>query len=525
MPTDVRRASEVEEYVTDVAYIRHFVEDLAPHNLRLVAALNGFPPPPIDDFDYLELGCGNGDTLVTLAAAFPNARFVGVDFNEEHVAFAKDLASRGNVPNVRFLRRDFAELAHDDLPAFHYIAAFGVLSWVAPDKWRAAVEVSRQKLAPGGLFYASYNSMPGWAAIEPLRHLLVDTSRGVEGTSLDRAKQGVELAKILALGGASFFATNPAATRMLERLSVARPNYVVHEYFHAHWRSMYFGDVARELHEHDLHFVGQLPLYLNYRDLTIPPALMELFKLIEDRLVFEGLKDYVVNEYFRRDLYVKGEVGRSQAHTHAYFESQRFGSLVMGDSFAREVRLPHHTLAYVGPIFDHLIKELSKRSSTVAELSALPELAPFGPQKIRDAIRNLTLNGEVTAMRETAPHTSSPARSLYRVPLDFNRVILEQPLVSRTPFIFASPVAGTGITMTLLDAISMRLATQVAPEMRADWIRSLIAHDPLDLKIAGTRVTDPEEQSKVLLSELEKFYVQKVPRLVRLGILEVAEAG
>src|SRR5438445_598727 len=31
------------EYVTDVAYLRNFVEDLAPPRLRLAAALNGFP--------------------------------------------------------------------------------------------------------------------------------------------------------------------------------------------------------------------------------------------------------------------------------------------------------------------------------------------------------------------------------------------------------------------------------------------------------------------------------------------------
>ncbi len=60
-----------------------------------------------------------------------------------------------------------------------------------------------------------------------------------------------------------------------------------------------------------LHFVGQLPLYANYRDLTIPPALLPAFKEIDNRILFESLKDFAVNEFFRRDVYVRGVVGQT----------------------------------------------------------------------------------------------------------------------------------------------------------------------------------------------------------------------
>src|ERR1700729_2623003 len=102
-----------EEYLREVPYVRQFARELSPPLLRAAAALNGFTPPPADDFDYCELGCGTGDTTNTLAAAHPNARFVGVDFNAEHVAFARGLAERGGLANVRFLERDFAELARE----------------------------------------------------------------------------------------------------------------------------------------------------------------------------------------------------------------------------------------------------------------------------------------------------------------------------------------------------------------------------------------------------------------------------
>src|SRR5690348_7519426 len=116
MAQDGKAGGRGQERSSDVPYLRTFSSDLGPAQLRLVAALNGFAPPPSSGFDYCELGAGNGDTTAALAAANPGARFVGVDVNAEHVAFASGLGSRGGLDNLRFLELDFAELASAGLP-------------------------------------------------------------------------------------------------------------------------------------------------------------------------------------------------------------------------------------------------------------------------------------------------------------------------------------------------------------------------------------------------------------------------
>src|SRR3984957_17982507 len=153
-----------EEYVTDVPYLRAFVRDLSPLMLRLVAALNGFPAPLGDDFAYCELGSAHGDTTATLAAAFPRARFIGVDINPEHIASGDRLASGGGLANVRFLERDFADLAGEDAPELDFVTAHGVLSWVGPAKRKALLDFASAKLKRGGLLYVSYNALPGGAS-------------------------------------------------------------------------------------------------------------------------------------------------------------------------------------------------------------------------------------------------------------------------------------------------------------------------------------------------------------------------
>src|SRR5689334_12867672 len=216
--TDVQSEIESHGYLSDVPYLRTFSKDLSPAMLRLVAALNGFPAPPADDFDYCELGSGNGDTTAALAAAHPGSRFLGVDVNPEHVAFATSLANGGGLGNVRFLERDFADLAGEGLPDFDYICAHGVLSWISPEKRKALLAFAEAKLKPGGLLYVSYNALPGWAAVEPLRRLMVDSAAGIEGGTLDRARHAVAVATLLKDGGAGYFASNPVAKDMLDTM-------------------------------------------------------------------------------------------------------------------------------------------------------------------------------------------------------------------------------------------------------------------------------------------------------------------
>ena len=496
-------------YLTDVAYVRQFSKELAPLALRAAAALNGFTPPPAEDFDYCELGCGTGDTTNTLAAAYPRARFVGVDFNPEHVTFARGLAARGGLGNATFVERDFAELASESLPDFDYVCAHGVLSWIAPETRSALLDFAAARLKPGGILYVTYNALPGWAAVEPLRRLMLDASAGVPGSSLDRARHGVGVASLLCEAGAEYFASNPAAKEMLETTLKMGLPYAAHEYFGAHWQPMYFADVAAEMTKRDLGFIGQLPLYLNYRDLTIPPSAMGLFRQVSDRASFESLKDFAINEFFRGDVYVKGSSPRDEATTRAYLETTRFGTLTTSEHVKREVHLRHHVLRFEGPLFDVLIGRLAGSAATLQELLGDPAVAEHGAEALRPAVLRLLL-GEQVAPMQAGPHD---------VPWEYNRRILEQRLSTRDPVVLAAPVAGTGVVIPTLQAVALRLMTGVDPADRPAWIRAFVARQPMRLRVGDRAVETEDEQARVLGEELEKFRADRLPKLVALGVV------
>lgn len=65
----------------------------------------------------LDVGCGRGLALLQLAETFPASTFVGHDFSEEAIAYARDRVAEHGLDNVRFEVRDAARLREEVPPA------------------------------------------------------------------------------------------------------------------------------------------------------------------------------------------------------------------------------------------------------------------------------------------------------------------------------------------------------------------------------------------------------------------------
>lgn len=489
--------------------------------VRLVAALNGLSPPSGDDFDYCELGCAHGDTISALAAAYPSARFLGIDLSAAHIASAKKLARDGALGNIGFLQRDMSDLVHEDIGEFDFISAHGLLSWVSPEKRRALVEFASVKLKPGGLLFVSYNALPGWSSVEPLRQLLhspLALSKDEPGASrLDRARRGLEFAMAMAASGAEYFAKNPSATDMLATISKTDLSYVVHEYMHEHWTPMYFARVAWEMASGGLNFAGVLPPFLNFRDQAIPAALEPIFESVTDRVTFESMKDFAINEFFRRDLYVKGRALRSTENTNAYFDATAWTLRTAQPPSDRVVKLPHRTLSFESPIFATLYEALSLGGVTTANLATRPELAVFGEGKIRAALMKLAVAEHVIPVRTAAacPPVAGDFLELYA---DYNKMMLRR-IGTDTPLVMVSPEAGTAYPISALEALAIRALTEVRPEGRSQWIRDLVARNVVRMRVADRTLTSESEQVAAITDAVNSLRADRIPKFVELGIL------
>ncbi|RAI18286.1 class I SAM-dependent methyltransferase, partial [Rhodoblastus acidophilus] len=156
-------------YVADIGYTYGYYAELNPVQAQLALLNQGLVCPQIGA--ACELGFGQGLSANIHAAAGP-ARWHGADFNPSQAGFAQELAAASG-SGAALYDDAFADFANrPDLPDFDYICLHGIWSWISDENRQVIVDFVRKKLKVGGVLYISYNTLPGWAAFAPMRHLM-----------------------------------------------------------------------------------------------------------------------------------------------------------------------------------------------------------------------------------------------------------------------------------------------------------------------------------------------------------------
>ncbi len=106
-------AAEIEPSYEDIAFGGGAVPAMHPDWLASVAWLHGMPVPDVAHARVIELGCGDGGTLLPLALGLPQARFVGIDRSPAHIARATAAARELGLSNVGFAVGDLTTFATD----------------------------------------------------------------------------------------------------------------------------------------------------------------------------------------------------------------------------------------------------------------------------------------------------------------------------------------------------------------------------------------------------------------------------
>jgi SAM-dependent methyltransferase len=359
-------------YVTDLEYGSGFYKEQAPGHLRLACLLLGVETNPIDSgFTYCELGCGDGTTSLVLAAANPEGRFIGVDFNPAHIMRAREMARASGLANIEFHECGFDELAEGrgpPMPDIDFIALHGVYSWVGPDVRSAIVRFMRKALKPGGVVFVSYNAMPGWATCLPVQRLLYDVAEHGRERSDLKMQRALGVLSRLRDAGAEAFKGNQFVDEILRTASVGRNSYLVHEYLTASWSPQYHADVARGLSEAKLSFVGSADLLSNYAEFMLSPAQREIIDQSRSPQLRETLFDMCIDRRFRQDVFVRGRRPMSQARQAALLKQVTLALTVPRSEFRYKLRVPAGEAEFSPTTFGPVVDALAERPRKVGEL-------------------------------------------------------------------------------------------------------------------------------------------------------------
>src|SRR5258706_14259432 len=167
-----------------------------PERLAVIGTILGLEPAAPTRCRVLELGCGNGANLVPMAWGLPQSEFAGIDLASRPIALGQSMIQALGLTNIRLVHGSIIEVTAD-WGKFDYIIAHGLYSWVPAEVQKHVLTLCREFLAPRGIAFVSYNSLPGGHLRNMLREMMLFHTRGFDSAD-ERVKQAMAFVRFLA---------------------------------------------------------------------------------------------------------------------------------------------------------------------------------------------------------------------------------------------------------------------------------------------------------------------------------------
>lgn len=276
-----------------------------PNHLAILGRLLGLATPDPDTARVLELGCAGGGNLIPLAWGLPKASCLGIDLSACQIALGQAQVTALGLTNLELRQGDIFDL-DADLGTFDYIIAHGVYSWVPEPVRRHLLYLANQLLSPSGVFYVSYNCLPGWRMRGMLRDILLHACREARGPTARLAAARAALERLRqALPGLDALSAKYLLAE-IANLDQAHPSYLLFEYLAEENRAFLFSEFAADAEAAGLRYLCDTDprtLFPSTYGTSVDQALAP----IEDGLELEQWLDFVTNRNFRQSLLCRAD--------------------------------------------------------------------------------------------------------------------------------------------------------------------------------------------------------------------------
>jgi SAM-dependent methyltransferase len=510
-------------YVADIGYTYGYYTELNPLRVRLAFLNAGLAPPEVGT--ACELGFGQGMSA-NLHAAASVVRWSGTDFNPSQAGFAQEL-SRVADSGAQLFDEAFEQFCgRADLPEFDYIGLHGIWSWISDENRAVIVEFIRRKLKVGGVLYISYNTQPGWAAMVPMRDLLTEHAEvlGADGAGIvSRIDSALAFADQLFAANPTYARANPQIAERIKKIKEQNRHYVAHEYFNRDWQPMAFAQMARWLQPAKV----QWACSANYLDaidaVNLTAEQQELLKNIPDPMFRQTVRDFCVNQQFRKDYWVKGARSLSALDQAESLRAQRVMLVQPRDEVSLKVSgsLGEATMQEVvySPILDLLADHKPK---TLAQIEQALKAAEAGKNisfaQLLQATMLLSSTGALAAIQEDAEIAKARKMSDR-----LNTHLMQKARSSNELAYLASPVTGGGVNVSRFHQLFL-LARQQGQKQPFDWAGfawNVLAMQGQRLVKEGQALESAEDNLAELTSQAKAFAEKQ---LAVLKALQIASA-
>jgi methyltransferase-like protein/cyclopropane fatty-acyl-phospholipid synthase-like methyltransferase len=286
----------------EVPYINRSFPQTHPDRLATLATLFGVATADIAHARVLELGSASGDNLIPMALSLPRSQFLGIDLSARQTEQGRDIVRTLGIDNIELRHADIADV-DDSYGRFDYIICHGIYSWVPEAIQEKILEICRRNLAPQGVAYISYNTLPGRYMHAMARDMMVYQSRELPDANT-KLKEARALLEFVAK---NVTAQSPYRQILEHELDAVRNQpdaYVFHEHLAEINEPFYFHEFAESAARYGLQYLADA----NFSSMMIsnfPPQVGEVLRRVAHDVVrMEQYIDFLRNRTFRETLLV-----------------------------------------------------------------------------------------------------------------------------------------------------------------------------------------------------------------------------
>ncbi len=504
-------------YVADICYTYGYYGELNPLREKLAFLAAGYDIALCRT--ACELGFGQGISVNIHAASQPDTAYWATDFNSAQAGFAQLVAGASGA-NVKLFDQSFEEFCRrDDLPGFDSIGLHGIWSWISDENRAVIVDFIRRKLNVGGVAYISYNTLPGWGAMVPVRHLLTEHAaimsapgQGIVGR-IDGAIAFAE--KLMALNP-HYSRANPMVAERLNAIKDQNRHYLAHEYFNRDWRPMPVAEMAKWLEPAKLSFACSAH-YMDFIDaVNLTPDQQAFLREIPDTLFRETVRDYMVNQQFRRDYWVRGGRKLGALELIEVLRRQRFVLSSPRNTVSLKVKGALGEVEPTAAIYDPI-------------LDAFADLQPKTLAQVEQIVKDKNIN--IAQLREAAIilsgagilHPAQDDRQISKARPFTDRLnahLIDKSRSTNDIAYLASPVTGGGIQVARFSQMFLK-ARSLGKKAPAEWAAyawQILAAQGQRILREGKTMETAEENLAELTSQAQNFSEGQLSCLKALGI-------
>ena len=503
-------------YVADIGYTFGYYNELNPLRIKLAFLNQGLVCPDIGT--ACELGFGQG-LSANIHAAASVTHWCGTDFNPAQAGYAQDLATVCG-SGARLYDDAFADFCtRTDLPEFDYIGLHGIWSWISDENRAVIVEFIRKKLKVGGVLYISYNTMPGWASFAPMRHLMTEHAEvlGSEGRGIvSRIDGAMDFAEKLLSTNPIFSRANPQVGDRLQKMKAHSRHYLAHEYFNRDWHPMHFATMAEWLEPAKVQCARSASYFDAIDAVNLSAEQQAFLKDIPDPRFRQTTRDFMVNQQFRKDYWVKGARKMSaldQAEalralkvvltTHRADVSLKVAG-ALGEANLSE--------AVYAPILDSLADH---KSVTIGQVEQSVKNVDVSLVQLLQAVLLMSGAGHLSLVQDDDTTIKTKKRTD-----TLNTHLMQRARANNDLGYLASPVTGGGVSVPRFQQLFL-LAKQQGQKQPADWAQfvwAILSAQGQRLLKEGNALDSAEENLAELTAQAQRFADKQLPILKALLI-------